>query len=195
MKCTEVQRYVLEHAGEAVGAPYQEHLRTCAECRRAQEQAESLCKLLSLKRFEQPDSGFEARNLANTMRRIRNLDSEPAAGWSLWDWLAMPHPVLRYSAAAFVAALVGVNVYLAVRSPDQGSTAAPDQIAPSRPVTAAVEAPVPQMPAAAEFAQATPTQALAPSQDVFAIAASNRENSSGGVQYGPGPSTPVNYNY
>lgn len=186
MKCRDVQHYVLEHAGEKLEAPYVEHLRVCAECRRAQERADSLCKLLSLKRFEKPDPGFEVRCHDAAMRRIRNLDAEPA-GWSLWDWVTMPQPALRYGMAAVVALLVGVNVYMGSRTPESPLAVTPDQIV-------AVPAPAPVAVAPQAFASAAPTSALSPSQNVFLAASSNRPNG-GGVQYGPGASVPVGFNF
>jgi type II secretory pathway component PulM len=144
-----------------------------------------------LKRFEQPDPGFETRCLDATMRRIRNLDAEPVAGRKLWDWFTMPQPALRYGMAAVVALLVGVNVYLGSRTPEQPAAETVDSSV-STVVSAPVVAPV--APAVQALAAAAPTSAVSPSQDVFLVASSNRQNG-GGVQYGPGASVPVGFDF
>ena len=90
MKCQDVQRYCIEHAGEPLEARYEDHLTGCAACRAAHDRAVRLVRVIGLKRHEQPEAHFEMRNLAALRDRLAvplaalHLDhglQAPSADW------------------------------------------------------------------------------------------------------------------
>src|ERR1700690_47929 len=110
MNCKEIQRYCIEYAGEKLSAEVEQHLATCEACRRAHERAELVCKLISLKKYEQPDPGFEARSLARIRNSIQELEDNRSKGWRFLDIFGTGDvPVLRYAMAAAVLLLTGLN--------------------------------------------------------------------------------------
>ena len=117
MTCEECRRMSLESEGGVLSDAATSHLLECAPCRAAHRQAMALVQLVALKRFEQPDSAFETRNLARIRAAIRDMDPSPRPWWSsVLDLLAGPSlPVLRYAAAAVMVGLIGIH-WLSVRN-------------------------------------------------------------------------------
>ncbi len=131
--------------------------------------------LVSLKRYEQPDAGFEARCVAGVRRRIREREEAPA-----WRRLHLrladdPMPLYRLAAAvAVVVILAGAALVLSPAPQHAGSTAA-------------------TMPEAAEPLRLAVESTTNP---VTAISLTNVVPfPAGGVQFGTGGSMPVGYDY
>src|SRR5690349_9859821 len=123
MNCQEIQRYCIEYAGETLRADIQQHLTVCGDCRQAHEKALLVCKLISLKKYEQPDPGFEARSLARIRSAIHEMEEERQQGWS-WASLfgPVPVPALRLAAVAAVFAVIGLS-YVELRAPQAAAPA------------------------------------------------------------------------
>ena len=182
MNCQEIQDYCLEYAGEKLRPDVEAHLATCAACRKANEQALLVCKLISLKKYEQPDPGFEARSLDRIRNSIYEIEEKRQHRWSFLSIFETgPIPALRYALAVAVLALTGLN-FVSVQN------------LPTLPAVVMEEpAPVFEMSvaAAADTNPAVEIE-LAPAAP-FLFASSNRQP--GRVQYGPGPSVPVSYGF
>ena len=149
------------------------------------EQFSEVVRLMRLKRHEQPDQGFDARNAAAIRTRIAALPERVSWLQRLWGLFEQtPAPALRYAAVTALVALVGVNVLTL-------------SLAPSREGAALLtnEAPV-----VAQRDQGLPVSATNEAMEtyakpvfVFEYPASNRALHGGGMQYGTGPVLPVSF--
>lgn len=179
MKCNDVQRYCIEQAGSPLEARYEEHLASCADCRRVYERTLAVCRLVALKRYEQPDPQFEMRTQAAIRRRIAE---DAASSWAERIWGVLeggPVPAFRYALAAAVIAMVGVNVMLTQQLPSLNAGAAPEAAAPR--------------PAAEPIELASTNGSVEPyAKPVFVFEYPSNRQPSGSLQYGPG-SVPVRY--
>jgi len=182
MNCQEIQDYCLEYAGEKLRPDVEAHLATCAECRRANEQALLVCKLISLKKYEQPDPGFEGRSLDRIRNSIFEIEDRRHRRW---DFLRIfetgPVPALRYALAVAVLALTGLNFVSVQNLPTLEAVVMDEPV----PVFE------PRAVASADTNPAVEVDAAPPAP--FLFASSNRQP--GRVQYGPGPSVPVSFGF
>jgi hypothetical protein len=185
MNCSQIQRYCTEHAGEELSAACLEHLVACQHCRAAYERALTLCKLISLKRHETPDPGFDHRCLAAIERGLDAYEEQPRAWgqriWGLFD--LVPAPALRYAMAAAIVALIALQVITvqkihSIESPVNGMVET--TIIVEQPLLAADTNP--SAPAVAELRPA----------GIILVASNFQPN---GMQYGPGPSRLVGFEY
>jgi hypothetical protein len=182
MNCRDVQEYCVACAGEELPESMKQHLAGCADCREAYEAALTVARLMSLKKYEVPDPGFEARSLARIRTSLYQLEEERAQGWKFWK-LFDPSTVssARYAMAAMVLLMGGLYMVSLTTLP----TAQPalTEESPS-------EALAPQAVAAVD----APTNAAIDSSNAVApvlLAFSNARP--GRVEYGPGPSVPVSF--
>jgi hypothetical protein len=192
MMCGDARRICVELAGESLPAEVDRHLLECAACRKAYQQTLSIQKMIGLKRHERPAAGFEDRLVASVVRAIRQPEPRPGfLAWLAENFLPGSAPAVRWAAAAACAAmLVGAGFLimqpplengpgLAVQSPVEDDRAFLDQAliagaSITSPAPEPVSTPIPVL-------AATPTQSWPNSV------------SPGGIQYGPGPSVPVQY--
>ena len=79
------------------------------------ESALAVAKLMSLKKYEVPDPGFEARSLARIRTSLYELEEERAQKWSFWKLFdAGTVSSVRYVMAAMVLFLGGLLGYVLV---------------------------------------------------------------------------------
>ena len=165
MKCSNVQQYCWEMAGSPLPPAMEEHVRQCPDCKSAFEKANSLRSLVSLKRFEQPDSAAEARCIAMVQSRIDAWEEKQQSGWKLWNvFSAQPAIALSYTMAALVIGFLGMNMLTKQKTAPLPMTASEDPSLEAPNVAASV----------------------------FQVASNSHP---GQIQYGPGPSRAVNYEY
>ena len=149
-------------------------------------QFQTVIQLLHLKRYEQPDADFDARNMAAIRTRIAALPERPSWAQRLWGLFEQtPAPALRYAMVTALVALLGINVLTLSLLPDQAPLAT---ITNDSPAVAQTAEPV-------QLAQTN--QAAEPYAKpvfVFEYPASNR-SPRGGVEYGNGPTMPVRFDY
>ena len=182
MNCKEIQEYCLMYAGETLPPDVQAHLATCDACREANERALLVCKLISLKKYEQPDPGFEARSLARIRNSIYEIEEQRQRGWRFWEiFESGPIPALRYALAVAVLALTGLNLVSVQNLPTLQSVVMDEPAPAYEPQTTLVQDTNP--PANVNIVPSAP----------FLLASSNRQP--GTVQYGPGPSVPVSFGF
>jgi hypothetical protein len=170
----------MESAGAELPAEISDHLIGCAECRIVYERALSLCRLISLKKYEQPDPSLETRILAKVEAGIRDLEENPRS-WAdrLFEIFAgRPVPVLRYVMALLVVGLIGLNLLSANHMPALPATSIEAQKPPS-PVRVAPRA-------------VAETRYYNPALPVVFLASNTQPAS---VQYGPGASRLVGFEY
>jgi len=149
------------------------------------DQFSEVVRLMRLKRYEQPDAGFDARNAAAIRTRIAALPERTSWLQRLWGLFEQtPAPALRYAAVTALVALVGVNVLTLSLSPS-GETAN----------LLTNEAPVMAQQDQAVMASATndAIETYAKPVFVFEYPASNRALRGGGINYGTGPTVPVSF--
>jgi len=139
MKCSNVQKRIVEFEDRELPVKIAQHLEHCSTCKHAYEQSLHLRKLLSLKRYEKPSAEADERLTLSIHRTIQeHLDPHPEeTGISAWEWLTLePLPALRYAAAALLIAIVGIHLFMmptlqtdenltASISPDLPSTGTP----------------------------------------------------------------------
>ena len=148
MNCNECQRACLENGGRDLSAGCVEHLVGCATCRKINERAVVISKLLALKKYEHPDPMFEIRNAAAIRKRISEEKPSPFA-----DFVGGLFGIKRWHialAGAFAVCLTIVAVRMAL--PPAQNNAATTAVAKSEP---APPAPAP----AIEKPQPDPTNA------------------------------------
>lgn len=107
MKCTKIQRILLERDPGELGPAVTAHVEACPACGRAYRRACTCRGLVALKRYEQPLPLREAAVRARVSERLAGLPvpGEPA-------WLEM-HPALRLGVAAAFVLVAGIQ-YAAV---------------------------------------------------------------------------------
>jgi hypothetical protein len=179
MRCERVRELLVEFEDATLPADVSEHMNQCSACQQHSRQMESVRRLMSLKKYERPDPGFEERSALAIRRHLEDLNRQPESRLAgLWEFLTdYPRPAFRYALAGVVAALLVINFVsmpqlVPVRSTDPIArvTAPP---APT-PVTMPIE--VYRQPALAAFQNP-----------------SNRGPAR--VEYGPRESVPVNFEY
>ena len=170
MKCNKVQEYCIEMAGNPLPEAIEQHIRQCAECKAVYQQTHLLFQLISLKRYEQPDVGVEARCLATVQAKIDVWKEEQPQGfWKIWHVFdAYPAAAVRYILAALVIGFIGVNLLMMQDVSPLPSVALDD----SHSLSSLTDADV---------------------RDMMLQVTSNRQP--GQVQYGSGPSRTVDYEY
>ena len=180
MNCADCQRYSLENGPGELPEAVSAHLLECASCRKAHQRALSLQQLLSLKRFEQPDSAFETRNLARVQAAIRDLSPARTGWWAgILDALTgQPIPALRYAAAAVVLGLLGIN-WLSVRSLPPLPTASIEAVRTAQPISLLAGTPAAALPRGVELM--APAIFVTSNQQPWML-----EHDRGGPQYGTG---------
>ena len=150
-------------------------------------QFRTVIQLMQLKRHEQPDAGFDARNAAAIRTRIAAGPERVSWGQRLWGLFEQtPSPALRYSMVTALVALVGLNVLTLTLQPDQATLPAVTNDAPALAQTAAE----PMQLAQTNLAPETYAKPVF----VFEYPASNR-SPRGGLSIGPGPTVPVRYDF
>ncbi len=178
MRCSRAQKLALRHEDGELPADVALHFSGCEACRTQNDCLQTVRKLVSLKKYEQPDAGFEQRSLMAIHQRLAELND--AAGDELaWDGtVGSSFPALRYIVVGTFAILMALQIF------------SPPAQTPRIPIA---EAPVAAAPVPA------PVRASAPmpeSPGLVAIqVASNR--GPGRVEYGPSylHTMPVNFNY
>ena len=111
MKCEHVSELLVEFEDTTLPADVAEHLYQCSACRQQSRQMKTVARLMSLKKYERPDPGFEERSALAIRRRIEDMNrqSESRLG-SFWKFLTdYPQLSFRYALAATVAALLVIN--------------------------------------------------------------------------------------
>ncbi len=152
-----------------------------------QENMDRVIRLMRLKRYEQPDAGFEARNLAAIRTRLAALPERRSWAQRWWGLFEQtPSPALRYALVTVFLALLGVHLLRIDFQPGPEPLSGGGGGAPA--VVRTVTEPL-------QVAQTN----LAPEPHakpvfVFEYPASNRLPR-GGMQYGSGPAVPVRYDY
>lgn len=179
MKCERVRELLVEFEGTALPVDVVLHMEQCPNCQQYSRQMESVRRLMSLKKHERPDPGFEERSALAIRRRLEDLNRKPES-WvgNLWEFLMdYPRPAFRYALAAVVVALIVMNF---VSMP---------QLAPIRPAG----------PVARVTPPPAPTSTTIPfevyRQPALATFQSASNQGPARVEYGPRESVPVNYEY
>ena len=179
MRCERVRELLVEFEDVPVPADVAEHANQCSACRQHTRQMESARRLMSLKKYERPDPGFEERSALAIRRRIEDLNRQPESRLgSFWEFLTdYPRPAFRYALAAVVAALVVINFVSMPRL-------AP--VWPSEPVARVTPPPAPT-------STTIPFEVYR--QPALAAFQSPSNRGSARVGYGPRESVPVNFEY
>lgn len=166
MNCEQIQHKLLEYEQGELPPDLAAHLETCPACSEYRRQTQSLRNLLALKQFEKPNPLFAQHLPGRVIRRIEEENLQPAGGGLLF-WAAAPGVKLALAAAALLVICLGV--YLAWPG---GGTIAPGQ--PGATIAnASTNATVDTEPQLAGPTNALPQQ----------------------IQYGPGNSRLVDYEY
>ncbi len=186
MNCSNARKKLLEFEDTVLPADLQKHLDQCADCANHLHETQQLRSLLATQNQVAPSPGFEARLIAEVGRRIRALDEKPVTIWDrVWDFVfGTPVPSYQYALAAALVLLVGVHVYNLTSSLPVDSAGTP------QPVIAAAKSAVQPAPAT-NVAGAQ----LASGQNVIGPLRIATNRGPGRVEYGPIPSTLVNYEY
>ena len=161
-------------------AEVQAHLRSCFMCRARWDDQEAVRQLLALKRYEQPAPDREARTLAAIHTRV--AAQWAAAGWwqdVLASWYDERFQPVRIALAAAAMLLLLLGGYHLVWPAGPSGPARP---APTLALDGQRLLPQPDHPAPA-------VTGLPP----MLVVASNREPAH--MDYGPGASVPVKYDY
>jgi hypothetical protein len=180
MRCSRALKLAFRYEDGEVPADVALHLSGCSACRTRFEQLQTVRKLVSLKKHERPDAGFEQRSLLAIHRRLAELNQ--ATGEDLaWDGsVGSSFPALRYIVIGTFAILVALQVI-------------------SLPSAQPLRIPVAEVPVAVPTQAPAAVRASAPAPESPALAtiqvASNR--GPGRVEYGPSylQTMPVNFEY
>jgi hypothetical protein len=148
-------------------------------------QFRAVVQLMHLKRHEQPDPDFDARNAAAIRTRIAALPDHTSWLDRLWGVFEQtPAPAFRYAMATALVVLVGYSALNTTLMPGQTPLAVPTN---DTPALAQAAEPVP-------MAQTN----LAPEsygKPVFVFEAPSNRSVGHGSQYGTGPAVPVRFDY
>ncbi len=179
MKCDRVRELLVEFEDSSLPADVAGHLDACAGCRQYSRQMESVRRLMSLKKYERPDAGFEERSALAIRRRLEDLNRKPESRLAAFlEFLTdYPRPAFRYALAGVVAALIVMNFVSMPR------------LAPVRPVE----------PVARVAPPPAPTPVTLPievySRPMLAEFHTPSNRGPARVEYGPRESVPVNFEY
>lgn len=180
MTCDEARERLSAAPAGLPPAGVAEHMRGCAGCAAHARRDETIRRLMALKRHEQPDAHFETRLLARVRDEIAG--TVPGRRW-LPGWLAgRAGPVLRYAAAAAALAILAVRWL----GPAAGTGPASGPAVADQPAPAAA-------PALAPFAKPVPPPMIPVEYASLPLTPTNL--GAGGIQYGPGASVPVKFEY
>jgi hypothetical protein len=179
MKCERVRKFLVEFEDTPLSSEIAKHLDQCTACRQHSLQMETVRRLLSLKKYERPDPGFEERSALAIHRRIEDLN-RPSQSWRSDFWVFLtdyPQPLFRYALAATVAILLAVHF---ISMPQLAPIRFAEPVARSMPTTAPGSAVIPfevyRQPSLAEMqipSNHGPTR----------------------IEYGPLEAVPVNFEY
>ena len=179
MKCERVSELLIEFQDTTLPSEIAEHMDQCSACREQSRQMNTVARLISLKKYECPDPGFEERSALAIRRRIEDLNQQSESLFGgFWKFLTdYPQPMFRYTLAATVVALLVINL---MSMPQLTPTRPAEPVArltpPSVPASAVIPFDVYRQPAIAEFQNPSnyrPTR----------------------IEYGPRESVPVNFEY
>ena len=187
MNCSKIRKKLIQFEDTGLPADIRRHVDQCADCARYVRQTQQLKQLLASQNDVAPSPGFETRLLSELRRRIRSIEETPeSAGNRFWDFIfGTPVPAYRFALAAVLVLLVGVHVYNRATSlPAQPDTAA-SPAAITVAAAPAVPAPVTNQ-AGTEFAAG---------QNIIGPLRIATNRGPGRVEYGPMPSTLVNFEY
>ena len=180
MNCRQSENMFLALEEGASLPEVERHLASCPSCKARYESFQAVRRLISLKKYEMPDAGFESRCAAAIhLKLVEQEQGRPeSAGW-LERIFGAPRPAFRYAAAA----VFGLFVLF--------------QILPMTPL-APLTLDVPDESAAPPLEMRKPIVVLSASatdmpSSTLASTVSNRGPSR--VEYGPGASVPVNFEY
>ena len=179
MKCERVRELLVEFEDATLPADVAGHMAQCSGCQQHSRQMESVRRLMSLKKYERPDPGFEERSALSIRRRIEDLNRRPESRFgSFWEFLTdYPRPAFRYALAAVVAVLIVMNfVSMPLLEPVRSTEPIAQVTPPPAPAPATIPFEAYRQPALAAFQ-----------------GSSNRGPAR--VEYGPRESVPVNFEY
>jgi hypothetical protein len=179
MRCKRVRELLVEFEDATLPADVAEHVNHCTACQRHSRQMESVRRLMSLKKYERPDPGFEERSALAIRRRLEDLNRQPESKLAgFWEFLTdYPRPAFRYALAGVVAALIVINFVAMPRlAPFRLAEPIARVTPPPAPTSTTIPIEVYRQPALAVFQNP-----------------SNRGPSR--VEYGPRESVPVNFEY
>ncbi len=183
MNCKQSQNFFLAME-EGVPLPeVEQHLASCPTCRAQYESFQAVRKLVSLKKYELPDAGFESRCAAAIhLQLVEQEQNRPeAAGW-LGRIFGTPLPMFRYAAAAVFGLFVLFQVLPMTPLAPLTMEGSDESVAPSL-----------EMRKPIVVLSATTTDMAAPALAATLPGVSNRGPSR--VEYGPGMSVPVSLEY
>jgi anti-sigma factor RsiW len=178
MNCDEAKFHVGLEDDDPRAAEMRAHIRGCAKCRADVDHQNNIRATLGLLRYERPPADFSAQCVTQIMRAVRQQPvPAPATAW--WEAFrahaAVAFQPLRLAAAA--ALLLGVGLYF-LHTPGDGN------LTGAAPAAAVV---IRSEPALSSTPAATP----APPASIMLAAT----NSGLRMDYGPGGSVPVKYEY
>ena len=151
-----------------------------------EDEFSEVVQLLRLKRYEQPDAGFDARNAAAIRTRIAALPGRTSWADRLWNLFGTaPTPAFRYALATVVVLGVSISALTYRQFPGASPLAAVTNDAPVLAQTAVSSPVVAQTNEAPELYR----------KPVFVFEAPSNRAPLRGTQYGPGPTQPVRFNY
>jgi len=183
MKCSNVQKRIVEFEDRELPADIARHLKHCSTCKHEYERSFHLRGLLSLKQYESPSAETEERLSLSIHRAVQeHFDPHPEeTGISAWEWLTLePLPALRYAAAALLIAIVGIHLFIMpTLQPGEDFTLSPEV-----------------QPVGNSSAQASRTPTYHP--DMYAELGNSPIMTNGrsrDIQYGPRRSVVVDYEY
>ncbi|TAN38429.1 MAG: hypothetical protein EPN23_02535 [Verrucomicrobia bacterium] len=177
MKCEDAKMLIGLPDADPRAVAMRDHLRACAACRADVDHQNNIRALLALKRYEQPPSGFSERCAANIRRELEQQAATEGAGWRLWsEHFGRAFQPLRLAAAAVL--LIGLGFY---------------GLRPATELAAPVGAPASWAQIRTESASASAPLVVATDNLPLLMAASN--SGSLRMDYGPGATVPVNFEY
>lgn len=186
MNCDDAKYYIGLDAADPRAAEMRAHLRACALCRAEVDHQNNIRATFGLLRYEQPAADHSARCVSRIMQAIQAQPAAtPAFAWwtALRDHAGLVFQPLRLAAAAVL--VVGLGLYL-LHTPAANEAGAPalwSQIRiepPAQPVNGSLAILPATAPAAVENLPVL-------------LASSN--NGPMRMDYGPGGSVPVKFEY
>lgn len=123
MNESELRAYCLEHAGERLPAEAEALLARDPELKKQVDRLVAVSRLISLKKYEQPDADAARRCMTAVNRRILEREEAGLAA-RIREWFTFEQPVMAvaYAAAALVVCALGVGL-LTNREPEAVSVA------------------------------------------------------------------------
>lgn len=175
MKCKDAPMLVGLPDNDPRAVEMRAHIRACAKCRALVDHQNNVRAVLALTRYEQPPPGFSERCAADIRRALEQQGAAPRAWWQAWgEYMGAAFQPLRLAIAAVL--LLGLGFYF-LQPASEVSAPVPESWAQIRMDSAATTAPL----------------GLATDNTPLLMASSN----SGSLQmnYGPGTTVPVKFDY